>query len=191
MSDKAAETSTVESNEVQRWTAKRKAAAVLDIIKGKTTAALGQALRAAGQGLRVCFIQFIKARSTGEHKALEKLADCIELHVTGSGFTWEEKNRQKVVETARQGWQLAAEKILSDQYDMVILDELTYLITYSIVTETEVLELLAKRPQRLHVVITGRNASPGLIEAADTVTEMRMIRHHFEAGVPARKGVEF
>lgn len=160
--------------------------------KGKTTAALGQALRTAGHGFKVCIIQFIKgAWETGEAKALKAFPDLIEFHVKGSGFTWEEKNLEKVKQAAQEGWKLAQNKIMSNNYDLVILDELTYLIKYQIIKETEVLRLLKKRPGHLHIVITGRNASPGLIKAADLVTEMKEIKHPFSSGIKARKGIEF
>ena len=159
--------------------------------KGKTSAAFGLALRAAGHGLRVCIIQFIKGQwPTGETKAVSRFADLIELHTKGAGFTWtstEEETRQ----AAAQAWQLAMEKALSDRYDLLILDELTYLVSYQLLAEEEVLDLLARRPARLHLLITGRDASPGLIAAADLVTEMKEIKHPFDTGVAAQKGIEF
>ena len=160
--------------------------------KGKTTAAFGQALRSAGQGMRVCIIQFIKAgQQTGEAKAVkEKLADCIELHITGSGFTWQQ-DQQQVQEAADKGWQLAKEKISSNNYDLIILDEFTYLLNYKLVDSTETLDFIKNRPQQLHIVITGRGASPELIETADLVTEMQEIKHHYRQGVKAKKGIEF
>ncbi len=160
--------------------------------KGKTTAAFGQALRAAGHGLRICIIQFMKGKwQTGEAKAMAALADRVELHIKGVGFTWQQKNMDEVTRAAHDGWELAREKIASDQYDMVILEELTYLISFNILAESEVLEVLRSRPPRLHVLITGRNAGKGLIEAADLVTEMHEIKHHFQSGAAARKGIEF
>jgi len=160
--------------------------------KGKTTAALGQALRAAGHGLRVCIIQFIKgAWETGEAKALQAFAELIELHVTGSGFTWQAKDKEEVRQTALAGWRLARDKVLSDDFDLVVLEELTYLVTYGILAEAEVIKLLAMRPPRLHVLITGRAASAGLIAAADLVTEMREIKHPYKIGIQARKGIEW
>lgn len=160
--------------------------------KGKTTAALGQAFRAAGHGFKVCIIQFIKgAWQTGEAKAAKAFPDLIEFHIKGSGFTWEEKNPEKVKQAAQEGWELARDKIMSNNYDLVILDELTYLIEYQIIKEAEVLHLLKNRPSRLHIVITGRNAGPGLIGIADLVTEMKEIKHPFGSGIKARKGIEF
>ena len=160
--------------------------------KGKTTAALGMALRAAGHGMKVCIIQFIKGNSrTGEAVALTAaFPDCIELHITGTGFTWTQQ--QEAVEAAAlAGWRLAEEKIMSGAFDMVILEEITYPIGYGIIPEAALLDLLEKRPPRLHVVITGRNASPGLIAHADLVTEMREIKHPYRSGIMGQKGIEF
>lgn len=160
--------------------------------KGKTTAAFGQALRAAGQGLKVCIIQFIKGQGkTGEALACAAaFPGQIELHLAGTGFTWQQE-RETVKAAALAGWRLAGEKILSDAFDLIVLDELTYLIGFGIVPEEEVLALLRKRSKRLHVVVTGRDASQGLIDYADLVTEMRAVKHPFAKGVKARKGIEF
>jgi cob(I)alamin adenosyltransferase len=160
--------------------------------KGKSTAAFGQALRAVGQGLKVCIIQFIKGQGkTGEALAIAAaFPGQIELHLTGTGFTWQQE-RETVKAAALAGWRLAGEKILSDAFDLIVLDELTYLIGFGIVSEEEVLALLRKRPKRLHLVITGRDASPGLVEYADLVTEMRTVKHPFQKGIKARKGIEF
>jgi len=160
--------------------------------KGKTTAAFGQALRAAGQGLKVCIIQFIKGQGkTGEALAIAAaFPGQVELHRAGTGFTWQQE-RETVKAAALEGWRLAGEKILSDAFDLIVLDELTYLIGFGLVSEEEVLALLRKRPKRLHVVITGRDASQGLIEYADLVTEMRAVKHPFQKGIKARKGIEF
>jgi len=160
--------------------------------KGKTTAALGQALRAAGQGLKVCIIQFIKGQGkTGEALALASaFPGQVELHRVGTGFTWQQ-DKDTVKEAALAGWNLAREKISSDAYDLIVLDELTYLIGFGILAEAEALALFSARPKRLHLVITGRDASQGLIEYADLVTEMRAIKHPFQKGVKAQKGIEF
>ena len=160
--------------------------------KGKTTAAFGQALRAAGQGLKVCIIQFIKAQAkTGEALALtEAFPGRIELHLAGTGFTWQQ-DKEVVKQAALAGWQLAREKILSDGYDLIVLDELTYLIGFGILTEAEVISLLRARPKRLHLVITGRDATQGLSEYADLVTEMRAVKHPFQQGIKGQKGIEF
>ena len=160
--------------------------------KGKTTAALGQALRAAGHGLKVCIIQFIKGRDdTGEGRALARLGDIIELHTTGSGFTWAAKDPEEPKKAAIAGWTLAREKIMSNRYDMVILDEFTYPLNFDYLNEPKVLAALKERPQGLHLLITGRDASEQLLAAADLVTEMREIKHPFQQGVKARRGIEF
>jgi len=160
--------------------------------KGKTTAAFGQALRVAGHGLPVCIIQFIKGQwATGEGKAVKWLADRIELHVCGTGFTWQSDNHGELIEAARAGWRLAQGKIASGTYRLVVLDELTYLINYGIISEDEVLGILSSRPDGVDIVITGREAGDGLLAGADLVTEMREIKHPYRQGVTARKGREF
>lgn len=160
--------------------------------KGKSTAAFGLALRMAGHGGKVCIIQFIKAQQqTGEAKAIrQRLADLIELHVTGSGFTWKQ-SEEEVRAAAKHGWQLARDKVQSEEYDLIVLDELTYLMNYNLIAESEVLALIADRPERLNIVITGRNASAGLVAAADLVTEMTETKHPYQNGIIARKGLEF
>ncbi|MBU2538940.1 MAG: cob(I)yrinic acid a,c-diamide adenosyltransferase [Proteobacteria bacterium] len=160
--------------------------------KGKTTAAFGQALRAVGQGLQVCIIQFIKGTTkSGEALALATgFPGQVALHLAGTGFTWKQ-DKETVKKAAMAGWQLTREKIMSDAYDLIVLDELTYLITLGLVAEEEILDLFRARPQRLHLVITGRDATQGLIEYADLVTEMRVIKHPFQKGIKARKGIEF
>lgn len=158
--------------------------------KGKTTAAFGLALRAAGHGLRVCIIQFIKGDwQTGEIAALARF-DEIELHVTGCGFTWT-CTPEEVERAAEEGWQLAREKVLSGRFELVILDELTYLLRYGLLAEEEVLDLCARRPPGLHLVITGRHATSGLLAAADLVTEMQEVKHPHNHGGRARKGIEY
>ncbi|MEN8143255.1 MAG: cob(I)yrinic acid a,c-diamide adenosyltransferase [Thermodesulfobacteriota bacterium] len=160
--------------------------------KGKTTSAFGQALRAAGHGFPVCIIQFVKgAWQTGEVRAVNKLGDLIELHVCGTGFTWEAENKEEVVEAGQRGWHLAREKIASGDYRLVVLDELTYLVSYGIISEEEVAGCLNERPGGVDVVITGRGASAGLIALADLVTEMKEIKHPYRQGIKARKGIEF
>jgi cob(I)alamin adenosyltransferase len=159
--------------------------------KGKTTAAIGQALRMAGHKMRVCIIQFIKSlKNTGEAKALAEITDAIELHVIGSGFTWKSPSAE-VAAAARAGWTLAREKIMSNRYDMVILDEITYLLNSEVLDETEVLAVINNRPGTMHVVITGRQASQELIAAADLVTEMKEIKHPYQTGTKASKGIEY
>jgi cob(I)alamin adenosyltransferase len=160
--------------------------------KGKTTAAFGQALRAAGHGFPVCIIQFIKGKwQTGEALAVGGCSELIELHVCGTGFTWEADDMDAVKKAARQGWELARAKIGSGRYRLVVLDEITYPLNYGIVAESEVLAVLAARPAGVNIVITGRGAGAGLIALADIVTEMREIKHSYGQGVKAGRGVEF
>ncbi len=160
--------------------------------KGKTTAALGLALRAMGHDMRVCIIQFIKGnRQTGEARALEKLKGQIDFYVMGSGFTWQADNLDEVVRQGREAFDFAGRKIDADTYDMIILDELTYLVKYEMISENSVVEMINNRPYGLHLVITGRDAGEKMIAAADLVTEMREIKHPFAHGVKARAGIEF
>jgi cob(I)alamin adenosyltransferase len=159
--------------------------------KGKTTSALGQVLRAAGHGMRSCVIQFIKGTPTGEARAAERFGDLIEWHITGCGFTWKSKDLQKDIEAARKGWALAREKIASGEFRLVVLDELTCLTKYRMVPVEEIVRTLRDRPEDLHVVVTGRDAPPELIEAADLVTEMHLVKHPYESGTKAQPGIEF
>jgi len=161
--------------------------------KGKTTAALGQALRAAGHGFRIVVIQFIKSlKNTGEIKAAKKiLADHLEIHPMGTGFTWDAKDHEELRRAAEKGWELAREKITSGKYSMVILDELTYALNFNLLDQDEVLDCLARKPEKLHIVITGRDAGTRLIELADLVTEMKEIKHPYRSGVTAVKGIEY
>jgi cob(I)alamin adenosyltransferase len=160
--------------------------------KGKTTAALGMVLRAWGRNLRICVIQFIKAEtgSWGEIKAARKLE--IEWHKMGDGFTWLSKDLDETISKALHGWKLAQEKIASGNYDLIVLDEFTYPLHYGWLDPVEVVQWLqAHRPASLHLVITGRHASPELVEYADLVTEMNLIKHPYEQGIPAQPGIEF
>jgi cob(I)alamin adenosyltransferase len=159
--------------------------------KGKTTAALGVVLRAWGRGLRVVIVQFVKTRTGnyGENRAAKKLG--IEMIPMGEGFTWLSKDIEKDKATAREAWELAREKICSGEYDLVVLDELTYTLTYGWIPVQEVIDVLRQRPEGLHVIITGRDAPEELIDYADLVTEMREIKHPFQKGLKAQPGIEF
>ncbi len=160
--------------------------------KGKTTAALGQAFRALGHGMRVAVIQFIKGSwKYGEMEAAKRFPDQLDFHVMGRGFTWKSDDLTKDIAKARTAWQFTCNLLQHNQHQLVILDELTYLVTYKMITEEDLLAGLARRPKDMHVVVTGRNASPGLIDAADLVTEMCEIKHPYKKGVKARKGIEF
>lgn len=159
--------------------------------KGKTTAALGLLLRAWGQGLRVAMFQFIKASSGnwGESRAARTMG--VEIVPLGSGFTWTSSDLEHDRALAREGWERCRDAIESGAYDVVVMDELTYCFTFDWLDLEEVLETLRTRPPGQHVVITGRDAPPALIDFADLVTEMREIKHPFAAGVKAQKGIEF
>ena len=160
--------------------------------KGKTTAALGMAVRAAGHGLPVCFIQFIKGSwRYGELEAVKRFEGLIDLHVMGKGFTWKSENLEEDVRLAREGWAFACQAIDSGKYHTVVLDEFTYLLHYGMLAVEPCLDVLARRDPAQHVVITGRHAPELLIAAADLVTEMRMIKHPLKIGVKAQKGIEF
>jgi cob(I)alamin adenosyltransferase len=161
--------------------------------KGKTTAALGIVLRAWGRGMKVCVIQFIKRDTAqfGEHRAAQKLG--IEFISSGDGFTWLSRDLEESAARARHGWELAKERIASGAYDIVVLDEMTYTFSYGWLDFAEVRAWLdAHKPPRLHLVITGRDAIPELIEYADLVTEMREVKHPFaQEGIRAQPGIEF
>ncbi len=162
--------------------------------KGKTTCALGLMMRAAGQDLRCCMIQFMKSRNDryGEHVSAEKLG--IEVHTMGDGFTWDTKNPEQDRQTARNTWNLCVEKLRSGDYDVLVFDELVYVLSYQMLPVDEVLSEIRAAHERqpsLHVVVTGRDAPKELIDAADLVTEMTEIKHPFQAGIRAQKGIEF
>jgi cob(I)alamin adenosyltransferase len=161
--------------------------------KGKTTAALGQVFRAAGHDLNAVIVQFIKnMENTGEMKAAKKIfADHLEIYPMGTGFTWDAKDRNELHQAAENGWALAKEKINSGSYAMVILDELTYALNYGLLDEDEVITFLKQKPESLHIIITGRDASDKLIALADLVTEMKEIKHPYQKGIKAMKGIEF
>ncbi len=162
--------------------------------KGKTTCALGLMMRAAGQGLRCCIIQFMKSRNDryGEHVSAEKLG--IEVHTMGDGFTWDTKNPEQDRQTARTTWNLCVEKLRNGDYDLLVFDELVYVLSYQMLSVDEVLSEIGSARERqpsLHVVVTGRDAPQELIAAADLVTEMTEIKHPFQAGIRAQRGIEF
>ena len=160
--------------------------------KGKSTSAFGVLLRAWGRGFRICVIQFIKAETGqwGEIKAAKKLE--IDWFSTGDGFTWTSKDMDETITRARHGWELAKEKILSKNYDLIILDEFTYTLHYGWLDSQEVIDWLkANKPQDMHLIITGRDAPEALIEYADLVTEMQEIKHPYQKGLRAQAGIEF
>ncbi|MEX0347348.1 MAG: cob(I)yrinic acid a,c-diamide adenosyltransferase [Rhizobiaceae bacterium] len=160
--------------------------------KGKSTAAFGLAVRMLGYGKRVGVVQFIKgAWHAGETDAFEKFGDQVEWHTMGEGFTWETQDLERDIAAAERAWQKARELMLDETISLVILDELNIALRYDYLDLQAVVEALKNRRADLHVVVTGRNAKPELLEAADLVTEMSLVKHHFADGVKAQKGIEF
>lgn len=159
--------------------------------KGKTTAALGIALRACGYGMKVIMLQFFKGKwKYGELRSAPKLGT-FEILPMGQGFTWESKDVEVDKAMVRDAWQAAKATILSGNYDIVILDEINYALSYGFLPVADIVEFLKNKPPMLHVILTGRDAKPEIIELADLVTEMRQIKHPFEQGISAQKGIEF
>jgi cob(I)alamin adenosyltransferase len=165
--------------------------------KGKTTAAIGVMVRAAGRELSCCMIQFMKSRNDryGEHESFEKLG--IEVHTMGDGFTWDTNDKSQDIKTSEETWKLCLEKMHDGDYDLLVFDELLYVLSYGFLDVDEVLsEIKAVRAEKphLHIILTGRNIDNALekvIEAADLVTEMKEIKHPFYAGIYAQQGIEF
>jgi cob(I)alamin adenosyltransferase len=159
--------------------------------KGKSSAAFGVAIRALGHGKRVAIVQFIKGRdTTGEEAFFTRLPE-VPFHVTGDGFTWDTQNREQDEATAAKGWEIARGYLSDPKVDLLILDELNIVLKYHYLPLETVLEDLQARPAMQHVIVTGRGAADALIDAADTVTEMREVKHAFKAGIKAQAGVEF
>ena len=160
--------------------------------KGKTTAALGMAVRCLGHGFRVGVVQFIKSRrDTGEYLFFERLGDAVDFRVMGEGCTWETRDRERDIAAARRAWQAAAQMIADGSYRLVILDELNVVLDYGYLPVAEVLTVLETKPPATHVVITGRGAPDALLEKADLVSETTALKHPFRDGVKAQAGVEF
>ncbi|WP_315799166.1 MULTISPECIES: cob(I)yrinic acid a,c-diamide adenosyltransferase [unclassified Bradyrhizobium] len=160
--------------------------------KGKSTAAWGLMLRALGRGFRIGVVQFGKgAWETGERKAIEKFGDQVSWHTLGEGFTWETQDRARDVAAAERAWAKAKELMADPSIRLLVLDELNIALRYDHLDIADVVATLAGRRPDLHVVVTGRNAKPELIEAADLVTEMNLVKHHFAAGVKAQEGIEY
>ena len=160
--------------------------------KGKSTAAFGLALRMLGYGRRVGVVQFIKgAWHTGERDALSRFGDLLQWHTMGEGFTWETQDRARDVAAAERAWRQVEMFLADPDIALVVLDELNIALRYDYLPLERVLAGLAARPPMQHVVVTGRNAKPALIEAADLVTEFSAVKHHFAAGVKAQQGIEF
>jgi len=160
--------------------------------KGKSTAAFGLVVRALGHGFKVGIVQFVKgAWETGERKVLEKFPDLVTIKAMGEGFTWETQDRQRDIAAARAAWDKAKDMLADPSYRMVLLDELNIVLRYNYLPVEEVVEALKRRPADTHVIVTGRNAKDELIEAADLVTDMTMVKHPFRSGVKAQAGIEF
>lgn len=161
--------------------------------KGKSTAAFGMVFRAIAHGFNVGIVQFVKGKwGTGERDILEKFPDQVSINAMGDGFTWDTQDRQRDLTAARQAWDRAKELIADPHYKMVLLDELNICLRYDYLPLEEVIAVLRDKPEDKHVIVTGRNAKDELIEIADLVTEMTLIKHPFrEQGVKAQAGIEF
>ncbi|MGB4990291.1 MAG: cob(I)yrinic acid a,c-diamide adenosyltransferase [Pyrinomonadaceae bacterium] len=165
--------------------------------KGKTTAAIGTMVRAAGRGLKCAMIQFMKAKTDryGEHESLEKLG--IEVHTMGAGFTWDTQDKSVDIKTSEETWELCLEKLRSGEYELLVFDELLYVLSYEFLSIERVIDEIReirKGQPHLHVIMTGRNVDNALtkmIDEADLVTEMTEIKHPFHAGIYAQQGIEF
>ncbi len=159
--------------------------------KGKSTAAFGTIARALGHGLKVGVCQFIKSRTdTGEEAFLGKQPG-VEWHVLGDGFTWDTQNREQDIATAQRGWQIANRMLADPAYQLIVLDELTYLLSYGYLDSDTVLDALAHRPPMQHVIVTGRGATDALIELADTVSIIADEKHAYRAGIKAQAGLDW
>ncbi|CAD5107703.1 cob(I)yrinic acid a,c-diamide adenosyltransferase [Zestomonas carbonaria] len=160
--------------------------------KGKSSSAFGMVARALGHGMKVGVVQFIKgAATTGEEAFFRRFPEEVSFHVMGEGFTWETQDRQRDIAKAREAWAVARRLLDDDEIGLVVLDELNIALKYGYLELDEVLADIEARPVLQHVVVTGRGALPGMIGAADTVTEMNLVKHAFKAGVKAQKGIEF
>ena len=160
--------------------------------KGKSSSAFGVVFRAAGWGMKVCVIQYIKGKwKTGEQQAAAKF-DNIEWHALGDGFTWDTQNPEQDIATSQEIWSFSKEKILSEEFDLVLLDEINYCSSYGWITGQEIAEFIQEhKPAWMHLLLTGRDAPQEVIDAADTVTEMTKRKHAFDKGIMAAQGVEF
>lgn len=160
--------------------------------KGKSSSAFGVVFRAAGWGMNVCVIQYIKGKwKTGERQAADRF-DNIEWHTLGDGFTWDTKNPEQDIRTSRRIWEFSKERILSEKFDLVLLDEINYCSSYGWIAGREIADFITHdKPRWLHLILTGRDAPQEVVEAADTVSEMTKIKHAFDQGIKAAQGVEF
>ncbi len=160
--------------------------------KGKSTAAFGMICRGIGHGMRVGVVQFVKGKwETGEKKVLEAFSDQVTIHTMGEGFTWDTQDLNRDITAAQSAWEQAKLMMNDPSYSMVLMDELNIVLRYDYLELEEVLRTLSNKREELHVIVTGRNAKEQLIEAADLVTEMTMIKHPFRSGFKAQAGIEF
>ncbi len=161
--------------------------------KGKSTAAFGMIFRALGHGMKVAVVQFVKGKwQTGERVALERFGDLVTINTMGEGFTWETQDRQRDLAAARAAWEQAKALIKSGEHQLVLLDELNIVLRYDYLPTEEIVAFLRdEKPANVHVIVTGRNARDPLIDIADLVTEMEMVKHPFRGGVKAQMGIEF
>ena len=160
--------------------------------KGKSTAAMGLAVRSMGHGHKVGIVQFVKGVwKTGERTILDKFPELVTIRAMGEGFSWETQDRQRDIQAAESAWQMAKDMINDPSYKMVILDELNIPLRYDNLDINDVIDFLKNKPEDLHVIVTGRNAKDEMLDAADLVTEMTMVKHPFRSGVKAQIGIEF
>ncbi len=160
--------------------------------KGKSTAAFGLAMRCIGHDMRVGIVQFVKGVwESGERRVFARFPELVTMRTMGEGFTWETQDRARDIAAARQAWQAVLQLMADESYQMVIADELNIVLRYGYLPLDEVIEALANKRDDLHIVVTGRNAKPELIEIADLVTEMTLVKHPFRSGVKAQVGIEF
>ncbi|MEM9223034.1 MAG: cob(I)yrinic acid a,c-diamide adenosyltransferase [Pseudomonadota bacterium] len=160
--------------------------------KGKSTAAFGMVMRAVGHGMKVGVVQFIKGRiETGEKVVLDRFSDQVTVKRMGEGFTWETQDRQRDIAAAGAAWEAAKAMVTSGDYKMVLLDELNIVLRYEYLDLAEVIAFLKDKPEDVHVIVTGRNAKDELLEIADLVTEMTMVKHPFRSGVKPQAGIEY
>ncbi len=159
--------------------------------KGKTTAALGTVFRALGHGQRVCMLQFLKGKGEYGERVFGRTIESLEWHICGKGFVFNKEDRSADREIARKGFELAREKVMSNTFDLIVFDEITYLPQYGFLEVEKIVELINTRPSRLNIILTGRNADAAIIGIADTVTVMEPEKHAFDMGIKAQKGIEF
>lgn len=160
--------------------------------KGKSTAAFGAAFRCLGRGMRVGIVQFIKGKwVSGEIKALERFGSRADYFAVGEGFTWETKSLRRDIAIAEKGWRKCLEMIRKKQHDLLIFDEVLYVLLYRFLNTKSIIRGLAKKGERVHIILTGRGAPPALVELADLVTEMKEVKHPFHKGILAQPGIDF